>query len=89
MKNIVVLISTAALLNGCAVVTTAAVVGAAAISVTTTAVGLTYDATKAVATGTYAVGELAVDAMSSTNSPPIPNASTPAPHEVEVRQFKE
>lgn len=62
------LLGTMALLNGCAVVATAAVVGAA-VSVTTTAVGLTYDAGKAVATGTYAVGELAVDAMSSTPTP--------------------
>ena len=89
MKHSLLLGSVTLLLNGCAVVTTADVVGAAAVSVTTTAVGLTYDATKAVATGTYAVGELAVEAMSSPKSTPIPNASTPAPHEVEVSQFKE
>jgi len=62
-KPIVLIICSAALLHGCAVVTTAAVVGGVALSATTTALDVTYETSKAVATGTYAVGEFAVDAL--------------------------
>ncbi|MBM5571957.1 MULTISPECIES: hypothetical protein [Deefgea] len=62
-KQIVLIICAAALLNGCAVVTTAAVVGGVALSATTTALDLTYETSKAVATGTYAAGEFAVEAL--------------------------
>ena len=93
MKNLIVLTCIVTLLSGCAVVTTAAVVGATAVSVTTSAVGLTYDATKAVAKGTYAAGEMAVDAISNTPTPQP--TSTPqvtpdkTPNDVEIKPLTE
>lgn len=76
-------------INGCAVVTTAAVVGGAAVSATTSAVGLTYDATKLIAKGTYTVGEMAVEAVSEPAQSTVQNAAASKPDEIEIHPLKE
>ncbi|WP_288843579.1 hypothetical protein [uncultured Deefgea sp.] len=89
MFKLPVVLILALLLNGCAVVTTAALVGSVAVGVTTSAVGLAYDATKMVATGTVAAGGMAIDAMSASKPASNTHVSTPPQTTVQVMPLKE
>ncbi|QLG89613.1 hypothetical protein HQ393_15910 [Chitinibacter bivalviorum] len=66
--------------------TTTAIVGAAAINATTTVVGITFDATKTVATGAMAVGEYAYDAANRPTASSTAQSATPKVSAIETPQ---